>query len=361
MTDVLLAVGTRKGLFVGRRRGRDWELSGPHFPAQAVYSLGIDTRRAAPRLLAGADSPHWGPSVFHSDDLGESWQEPARPAVTYPEYTGTSLERVWQLHPAGPAAPDVIYAGTEPGGLFRSDDGGETFAMVRSLWDHPSRKHWMPGGGGLAVHTVITDPRDADAVTVAVSAAGVFRSTDGGATWDPSNNGVKAVFLPDQHPEFGQCVHKIAQDPVDRDRLYLQNHWGVYRSDDAGVRWTDIGAGLPSDFGFAVAAHPRAANTAYLCPITADMDRVPAGHRCRVYRTSDAGADWEPLSHGLPEEDHYGTVLRDALCVDDSDPAGVYFGNRNGEVYASADDGDSWRQLASHLPDVLCVRAAAMT
>ncbi|MFI7099218.1 WD40/YVTN/BNR-like repeat-containing protein [Streptomyces sp. NPDC050161] len=361
MTDVLLAVGTRKGLFVGRRRRGDWELSGPHFPAQAVYSLGIDTRRAAPRLLAGADSPHWGPSVFHSDDLGESWQEPTRPAVKYPEYTGTSLERVWQLHPAGPAAPDVVYAGTEPGGLFRSDDGGETFTMVRSLWDHPSRKHWMPGGGGLAVHTVITDPRDADAVTVAASAAGVFRSTDGGASWEPSNNGVKAVFLPDQHPEFGQCVHKIAQDPVDRDRLYLQNHWGVYRSDDAGVRWTDIGAGLPSDFGFAVASHPHAANTAYLFPITADIDRVPAGHRCRVYRTTNAGAGWEPLTHGLPDEDHYGTVLRDALCVDDTDPAGVYFGNRNGEVYASADDGESWRQLASHLPDVLCVRAAAVT
>jgi photosystem II stability/assembly factor-like uncharacterized protein len=232
--------------------------------------------------------------------------------------------------------------------------------MVRALWDHPSREKWVPGGGGLAVHTVITDPRDADAVTVAVSTAGVFRSVDGGAGWSPSNSGVKAVFLPDQHPEFGQCVHKIAQDPVDRDRLYLQNHWGVYRSDDAGARWTDIGRGLPSDFGFAVAAHPRRGNVAYLFPITADMDRVPADHRCRVYRTADAGETWEPLNDGLPEEDHYGTVLRDALTVDDSDPAGVYFGNRNGEVYASANDGDSWQQLASHLPDVLCVRAAVV-
>ncbi|MEU4204524.1 exo-alpha-sialidase [Streptomyces sp. NPDC045470] len=359
-TDVLLAVGTRKGLFIGRRRHGDWELSGPHFAAQAVYAIGIDTRRPAPRVLAGADSTHWGPSVFHSDDLGETWREPSRPPVKYPPDTETSLERVWQLHPAGPAAPDVVYAGTEPGGLFRSADGGETFELVRPLWDHPSRERWVPGGGGLAVHTVITDPRDADAVTVAVSAAGVFRTKDGGRSWAPSNSGVKAVFLPDPDPEFGQCVHKIAQDPVDRDRLYLQNHWGVYRSDDAGAKWTDIGGGLPSDFGFATAAHPRRADVAYVFPITADIDRVPAEHRCRVYRTEDAGASWQALSDGLPQEDHYGTVLRDALCVDDTDPAGVYFGNRNGEVFASADDGDSWQQLASHLPDVLCVRAAAV-
>ncbi|MCE4942623.1 exo-alpha-sialidase [Streptomyces albulus] len=360
MTDVLLAVGTRKGLFLGRRRRGGWQLGGPHFPAQAVYSLAIDTRGPRPRVLAGADSAHWGPSVFHSDDLGESWREPARPAVTYPKHTGTSLERVWQLHPAGPAAPEVVYAGTEPGGLFRSADRGETFELVRALWEHPSRPKWVPGGGGLAVHTVVTDPRDAAAVTVAVSAAGVFRSHDGGASWAPSNKGVKAVFLPDQHPEFGQCVHKIAPDPVEHDRLYLQNHWGVYRSDDAGASWTDIGSGLPSDFGFTVAAHPHRSGVAYLFPITADIDRVPAGHRCRVFRTCDAGASWEPLEAGLPAEDHYGTVLRDALCVDDADPAGVYFGNRNGELYASADDGDSWRQLAAHLPDVLCVRAAAV-
>ncbi|MFD7443709.1 WD40/YVTN/BNR-like repeat-containing protein [Streptomyces sp. NPDC059909] len=358
MTDVLLAVGTRKGLFIGRRRGGRWDFDGPHFNAQAVYSIGIDTRRPVPRLLVGGDSSHWGPSVFHSDDLGATWTEPSKPAVRFPQDTGASLERVWQLHPAGPAAPDVVYAGTEPAALFRSEDGGETFELVRPLWEHPTRSKWEPGGGGEAVHTVVTDPRDPDAVTVAVSAAGVFRTRDGGATWNPSNQGVSAVFLPDPQPEFGQCVHKIAQDAGDLDRLYLQNHWGVYRSDDAGAKWTDIGAGLPSDFGFAVTAHPHRADVAYVFPINADADRVPAGRRCRVYRTSDAGGSWEPLSAGLPEGDHYGTVLRDAMCTDDADPAGVYFGNRNGEVYASADDGDSWQQLASHLPDVLCVRAA---
>ncbi|MFF8510271.1 WD40/YVTN/BNR-like repeat-containing protein [Streptomyces sp. NPDC015492] len=360
MPDVLLTVGTRKGLFIGRRHDGRWKFDDPAFPAQAVYSVAIDTRGPAPRLLVGGDSAHWGPSVFHSDDLGRTWTEPARPAVKFPEDTGASLERVWQLHPAPEHSPGVVYAGTEPAALFRSGDGGESFELVRPLWEHPTRSAWEPGGGGEAVHTVVTDRRDPSAVTVAVSTAGVFRSQDGGNAWEPSNKGVSAVFLPDPNPVFGQCVHKIAQDAGDLDRLYLQNHWGVFRSDDAGATWTDIGAGLPSDFGFAVAAHPHRPDTAYVFPITADSDRVPAGRRCRVYRTTDAGATWEPLSRGLPEGDHYGTVLRDALCTDDADPAGVYFGNRNGEVYASADDGDSWQLLAEHLPDVLCVRAAVV-
>lgn len=360
MTDVLLTVGTRKGLFTGRRRRGRWTIDGPRFNAQAIHSVAIDTRRHVPRLLVGGDSAHWGPSVFHSDDLGANWVEPPRPAVRFPEFTGASLERVWQLHPAGPEAPGVVYAGTEPAALFRSRDGGESFELIRPLWEHPTRSRWVPGGGGEGLHTVLTDPRDARVLTVAVSTAGVFRSRDGGASWDPANDGVTAVFLPDPHPEFGQCVHKVARDAVDPDRLYLQNHWGVFRSDDAADTWQDIGAGLPSDFGFAVASHPHRADTAYLFPINADADRVPAGHRCRVFRTSDAGDSWEPLAAGLPQEAHYGTVLRDALCTDDADPAGVYFGNRNGEVYASADDGDSWQRLAAHLPDILCVRAAAV-
>ncbi|WP_327191326.1 exo-alpha-sialidase [Streptomyces xinghaiensis] len=367
MTDVLLAVGTRKGLFLARRRSSaggkagEWEFDGPHFNAQAVYSIGIDQRPGGtPRLLVGGDSSHWGPSVFRSDDLGATWQEPKRPAVRFPEDTGASLERVWQLQPAGPAEPGVVYAGTEPAALFRSEDGGETFELVRPLWEHPTRDRWAPGGGGEAVHTVLTDPRDPRAVTVAVSAAGVFRSLDGGASWDPSNTGISAVFMPDPHPEFGQCVHKIARDAADPDRLYLQNHWGVFRSDDAGARWTSIGDSLPSDFGFPVVAHPRRGDVAYVFPLNADADRVPAGRSCRVFRTEDAGKSWQPLSTGLPEAAHYGPVLRDAMWSDDADPAGIYFGNRNGELYASADEGDSWRQLASHLPDVLCVRAAVI-
>ncbi|MCG5121281.1 hypothetical protein M2168_000274 [Streptomyces sp. CZ24] len=360
MSDVLLAVGTRKGLFLGRRRAGTWEFDGPHFTGEAVYAVGLDLRGPAPRVLVGADSAHWGPSVFRSDDLGASWQEPASPTVRFPKDTGASLERLWQLQPAGPEAPGVVYAGAEPAALFVSRDGGDSFELVRSLWEHPTRSRWEPGGGGEGLHTVVTDPRDADALTVAVSAAGVFRSADGGASWAPSNDGVSAVFLPDPHPEFGQCVHKVARDAVDPGRLYLQNHWGVYRSDDAGAHWSDIGEGLPSDFGFTVLAHPSRADTAYVFPIAADSDRVPAEHRCRLFRTTDGGAHWEPLASGLPTGDHYGTVLRDALCTDGADPAGLYFGNRNGELYASADEGASWQQLAAHLPDVLCVRAGVV-
>jgi photosystem II stability/assembly factor-like uncharacterized protein len=364
MADVLLAVGTQKGLFLARRRGGGprWEVEGPHFPMQAVYSVGIDTRRAAPRLLVGADNSHFGPSVFHSDDLGRSWQEPPGPAVKFPADTGSSLERVWQLHPAGPAAPDVVWAGTQPGALFRSQDGGESFEFVRSLWEHPQRPQWEAGFGGQAVHTVVTHPEDPDLVTVAVSTGGVYRSRDGGASWEPSNTGVQATFLPEEQrfPEFGQCVHKVAQDAADPDRLYLQNHGGVYRSDDGGGRWESIADGLPAEFGFAVATHKSRGGVAYVFPVAADSFRMPPDFRCRVYRTEDAGRSWSALSDGLPQEPSYGVVLRDALWTDDADPGGVYFGNRNGEVYASADQGDSWEQVAGHLPDVLCVRAAVV-
>lgn len=362
MNDVLLAVGTQKGLFLGRRRGGGWEFTGPHFPMQAVYSVGIDTRGPAPRLLVGADSSHWGPSVFRSDDLGQTWHEPPKPAVKFPEDTGTSLERVWQLHPAGPAAPGVVWAGTQPAALFKSEDGGETFSFVRSLWEHPQRERWEAGFGGQAVHTVVTHPASNELVTVAVSTGGVYRSKDGGATWAPSNSGVQATFLPEEqrYPEFGQCVHKIAQDAVDPDRLYLQNHGGVYRSDDGGAHWTSIAEGLPAEFGFAIATHKHRGDVAYVFPLTADAMRMPPDHRCRVYRTEDAGATWTALAKGLPDEPSYGVVLRDALCTDDAEPGGVYFGNRNGEVYASADQGDSWELAISHLPDVLCVRAAVV-
>lgn len=368
MSDVLLAVGTRKGLFLARRpvdgrRGAGWEFDGPHFNAQAVYSVGFDTRRASgPRILVGGDSAHWGPSVFHSDDLGSTWTEPSAPAVKFPQDTGVSLERVWQIQPGGADEPDVIWAGTEPGALFRSEDGGISFELVRGLWEHPTRKDWVPGGGGLGLHTILVDPRDPRRVTVAVSTGGAYRTADAGKSWEPCNRGVEAVFLPEnmRFPEYGQCVHKVARDAADPDRLYLQNHWGVYRSDDDGTNWTSIGGSLPSDFGFPVVSHPRRGGVAYVFPLNADSDRVPAGRHCRVHRTEDAGATWQELGAGLPDAAHYGPVLRDAMCTDGADPAGIYFGNRNGEVFASADEGENWQQLTGHLPDVLCVRAAVI-
>jgi photosystem II stability/assembly factor-like uncharacterized protein len=361
MSEVLLLVGTGKGLFQARSSGgrSAWSVTGPQFMMNAIYSIGVDTRRATPRLLVGAQSEHWGPSVFHSDDLGESWEEPDHGALKFPADADTSLERVWQLQPAPADQPDVVYAGVEPSALFKSTDGGQHFELVRPLWDHPHRKDWTPGFGGMAIHTVLPHPSDANKVVVAMSTGGVYRTEDGGENWAASNTGIKAYFLPDQFPEFGQCVHKIARNPERPDQFFLQNHHGVYRSDDGAASWTSIADGLPSDFGFPMVTHPRRPGVAYNFPLTADGERVPPEAQCRVFRTEDEGKTWTALSDGLPDG-FYGTVLRDAMCTDDADPVGVYFGTRNGELYASADEGEHWQSVAAHLPDVLCVRAVVV-
>ncbi|MEV4760032.1 exo-alpha-sialidase [Micromonospora sp. NPDC049559] len=356
----LLAIGTGKGLFLATShddRG-SWELSGPHFAMTGIYAVAIDTRRATPRLHASTSSSHFGPSLAVSDDLGATWQEPDQPPLSFPADTGASLGRVWQITPGPASEPDLVYAGTEPAALFRSVDGGRSYELIRPLWEHPHRPEWGAGFGGQAIHTVLPHPDDPERVLVALSSGGVYRTDDGGASWTAGNTGIKAYFLPDPWPEFGQCVHKVARDPVDPERLYAQNHHGVYRSDDGGATWQSIAAGLPSDFGFPMVAHPRRGGVIYNFPLVADGERFPVDRRCQVYRSADAGTTWEPLAKGLPTAPFYPAVLRDAMCADDADPAGVYFGTRSGEVYASRDEGESWSLVAAHLPDVLSVRAA---
>jgi hypothetical protein len=359
MTD-LLAIGTRKGLWLARSDDdrRTWTLDGPHRLAQEVAAVSIDTRRSPARILAGIQYGHWGPTVMRSDDLGGSWDETEHGSITFPEDAGAALARIWQLRPDTAARPDVVWAGCEPHSLWRSTDGGCTFALVRGLWDHPHRPTWAPGGGGGAVHTILPDP-SSDRVAVAMSTGGVYLSEDGGEQWAPRNRGITASFLPGELPEYGQCVHKVAVDAAGPDRMYAQNHFGVFRTDDAGVSWTSIAAGLPVDFGFPIVSSPRTPGTAWVLPLVADMQRVPPEGRLRVHRTRDAGETWTELGTGLPDG-YWTSVLRDAFCADEAESTGIYLGTRDGCVYASADEGDTFSTVAEHLPDILTVRAARL-
>lgn len=352
--DAVVMVGTTKGLFLLD----NGQIRGPYLEGTSVPSVAYDQRNG--RMLAGASSFFFGTSIRHSDDLGKTWSEPEKPNITFPEGTDAKITQAWQIVPAGKDQPDVVYVGVEPAALFRSDDAGDSFELMRSLWDHPHRPTWQPGGGGLGLHTILIDPRDPKRMLVAISTGGVYLSNDGGQTWRASNKGVRAQFMPEdqRYPEYGQCVHKVSRDAANPDRFFLQNHFGLYRSDDGGASWTDIANGVPSDFGFPVVAHPQKANTAFIIPLIADVKRWTTDAACRVYRTTDAGASWEPMTCGLPQQDAYVTVLRDAFTTDGADPAGLYFGTRGGEVYASQDDGETWHTLAERLPPVLSVRAA---
>ncbi len=361
--DVVVLVGTMKGAFLARAGSeRDgWELAGPWFQGEPVYALAYDARAGRRRLWAAPASWHWGPNLRWSDDFGATWSNPESIPVRYPEDTGLELTRIWQIEPGREAEPDTLYCGVEPAALFESRDAGESWSLVRGLFDHPHRAQWQPGGGGLCLHTILPHPSDRDRMWVAISTGGVYRTEDGGRSWMARNAGIAARFLPfDDPPEFGQCVHKMGLNPARPDTLFLQHHWGVYRSDDAGDSWADVGGDLPSDFGFPLVVHPNDPDTVYVLPLESDMVRLTPAARCRVYRSRDGGASWAACEEGLPQREAWLTVLRDGFTTDGLDPAGLYFGTRTGEVFASVDDGDRWRLLHEHLPPVLAIRAARL-
>jgi hypothetical protein len=337
--DLLVLLGTTKGAFFLRStNGRqEWDIAGPFCQGESVYAMCLDTRNGRHRLWAAARNEQWATELVSTDDFGRTWNQPKIPLIAYPADCGLAVERIWQLVLGTDA--DAMYCGVAPSGLFVSRDGGASWTLVRGLHDHPHRAKWARGNGGLCLHTILPHPANDRKLTVASSAGGVYKSDDAGLTWRASNKGVRADFLPEKYPEFGQCVHKVARDSVNPDRLFMQNHGGLYRSDDDGETWVDIAGGVPSDFGFALAVHPRQESTAYVVPMD-PMMRVAPNEAVRVYRTSD-GHSWEPLGDGLPTSGIYETVLRDGLCTDTLDPVGIYFGTRSGNVYCSGDEGQS--------------------
>ncbi|HXY29591.1 MAG TPA: exo-alpha-sialidase [Gemmatimonadaceae bacterium] len=360
--EVVILVGTTKGLFVFRSPAnrQRWTISGPFCRGHAVYAAAADTRGGQNRIWAATESAHFGTVLQWSDDWGESWVVPEAANIRFPQESGLALKQVWQISPGLPDEPNVLHCGVEPAALFESRDAGATWAPVRGLLEHPDRSKWMPGGGGLCLHTIVRDPSDHRRLLVAISTAGVYRTDDGGRSWTPRNKGVRAVFLPDHYPVFGQCVHKVVNHPTRPSRLFLQNHWGLYRSDDWGDSWTDIANGVPSDFGFAMSIHPHDPDTVFIVPIESDAFRCVPEAKLRVYRTRNAGRSWEPLTRGLPQRAAFETVLRDGMSTDTLQPAGVYFGTRSGKLYGSRTSGDTWSLLAGGLPPIVCVKSATI-
>ena len=359
--DFLLLVGTTKGAFIlrsSRQRGR-WEVGGPYFHGHAVYAMAYDGRAGRRRIWAATNN-YWGTMLRSSDDFGKSWTNPQQAPIKFPPDAGVSLKNIWQIAIGPQQEPDVLYCGVEPAALFESRDAGATWSLVRGLFDHPHRPRWLPGNGGLALHSIVLDASNHERMYVAISSGGVYRTDDGGRTWTAQNQGIRATFMPNKYPEFGQCVHKIAMHPERPGRLFLQNHWGLYRSDDSAETWTDIANGVPSDFGFALVIHPRNPDWVYIVPVESDEFRCACEGRLRVYRTRNAGASWEPLVRGLPQKGAYETVLRDAMTTDSLDPLGIYFGTRSGQVFGSRDEGRTWQKIIDGLPSVSCVRCAVV-
>jgi photosystem II stability/assembly factor-like uncharacterized protein len=384
MSKVRVLVGTRKGAFILTSDGKreKWDVSGPHFAGWELYH--VKGSPADPNRLYASQSSGWfGQIIQRSDDGGKTWHQPgtpagepaapgppksesnkfaydaaAKPLTTHQWYDGTQhpweFKRVWHLEPSL-TDPDTVYAGVEDAAIFRSTDGGQNWKELPGLRGHGTGPKWQPGAGGMCLHTIILDPSNPQRMYIAISAAGAFRTDDGGASWKPINRGLRSQYIPDQDAEVGHCVHHIAMNPKRPGVLFMQKHWDVMRSDDAGDNWKEVSGNLPTDFGFVIDVHSHEPETIYVIPIKSDSEHYVYEGKLRVFRSRSGGNDWEPLTKGLPQKDCYVNVLRDAMAVDSLDKCGIYFGTTGGQVYASADAGDSWNPIVRDLPAVLSV------
>jgi hypothetical protein len=371
MSKVRVLVGTRKGAFVLTSDGKreQWEVSGPHFAGWEIYHL-----KGSPvdpdRLYASQSTGWFGQLIQRSDDGGKTWQPMDNKFVyegitgTHQSYDGTpqpwQFKRVWHLEPSLTDA-ETVYAGIEDAALFRSTDGGKGWQELAGLRGHGSGPHWQPGGGGMCLHTILLDPTKPGRIVIAISSAGAFRTDDGGESWQPINRGLKSEHIPDPSAEVGHCVHHIAMHASRPDVLYMQKHWDVMRSDNAGESWQEVSGNLPTDFGFAIDVHAHQPETIYVVPIKSDREHYPLDGKLRVYRSSTGGNEWEPLTKGLPQRNCYVNVLRDAMAVDSLDACGVYFGTTGGQVYASRNAGDNWAPIVRDLPAVLSVEVQTLS
>jgi hypothetical protein len=370
MSRVRVLVGTRKGAFVLESDGKrkEWKVDGPHFGGWEIYHV-----KASPadpnRIYASQTSSWFGQIVQRSDDGGRTWAPVGNRFVyegtpgTHQWYDGTphpwEFARVWHFEPSH-GDPDLLYAGVEDAALFRSTDGAANWEELAGLRTHRSAESWQPGAGGMCLHTIILDPADSQRIFVAISAAGAFRSDDAGATWKPINRGLKSNSIPQQEAEVGHCVHRIAMHRSKPNVLFMQKHWDVMRSDDAGESWREVSGNLPTDFGFPIDVHAHEPETIFVVPIKSDSEHYPIDGQLRVYRSRTGGEEWEPLTNGLPQRNCYVNVLRDAMAVDALDSCGIYFGTTGGQVYLSADSGDRWTSIVHDLPAVLSVEVQTL-
>jgi photosystem II stability/assembly factor-like uncharacterized protein len=370
MSGVRVLVGTRKGAFVltSDAKRQQWDVSGPHFAGWEMYH--IKGSPADPnRIYASQTSGWFGQLIQRSDDGGVTWNpvgnEFAYKGVpgTHQWYDGTQhpweFKRVWHLEPSL-HDPDTVYAGVEDAALFKTTDGGASWQELPGLRESESGPRWQPGAGGMCLHTILQDPGNPQRLYIAISAAGAFRTDDGGVTWKPINHGLHSLYIPDPAAEVGHCVHRIAAHPSRPDTLYMQKHWDVMRTDDAGENWREVSGNLPTDFGFPIDVHAHEPETIYVVPIKSDSEHFPPEGKLRVYRSRSGGTEWEPLTNGLPQQDCYVNVLRDAMAVDSLDSCGIYFGTTSGQVYASADSGDNWAPIVRDLPAVLSVEVQTL-